>query len=100
MGDEKYILDPIGVKVFTRLNENDSETIQQALENEIETNYQAQEAACPLNIRSLSQTESAVTWDHIFHILSNNAFIYYQQHAMQCIEGTLQKQATRLRCLI
>ena len=42
-GNGKCILGPIGVKVFTRLNEN-----------EIETNYQAQEAACPLNIRSLS----------------------------------------------
>ena len=58
MGGEKYILDPIGVKVFTRLNENESETIyqaqenenesetlHQAQENEFETIYQAQEAA-------------------------------------------------------
>ena len=44
----------MGVKVFTRLNENEIENNYQALENEIETNYQAQEAACPLNIRSLS----------------------------------------------
>ena len=71
-----------------------SETIQQALENEIETNYQAQEAACPLNIRSLSQTESAVTWDHIFTYILSNAMPLYLFIINSTIEGTLTKQAS------
>ena len=38
--------------MYPRLNW--SESVYQAQENEFETIYQAQEAACPLNIRSLS----------------------------------------------
>ena len=74
-----------------------SETIQQALENEIETNYQAQEAACPLNIRSLSQTESAVTWDYIFTYILSNAMPLYLFIINSIIEETLTKQASCLR---